>query len=300
MASTRNALQEVTDNVNESMGLRRVEQPLKLGPVSATKDKGRLPLRTFGTLEIERVIPDPNQPRQEFDDDDIQRFAESIRRHGQLHPIRVRWDELHDKWIIVSGERRWRATKTAGLSQIDCFFVDGELSEAEVREQQLVENLLRKDLNPLEEGRAYQSLMELCGWNGKQVAEAIHVTASRVSRALAMLDLPESVQKKVESGTLPKSVAYEISKLSNSAEQSKIASSAHHGLSHSKTVKLVRQRRGKKGQTRTGLKQVFISESGIKVTVTRNAKANYHEVEQALLDALEEVRLRLANNVSLY
>ena len=247
MASTRNALEEVSLNVGESMGLRRLERPTKLSPVPSAKDRGRMPLRTFGRVKVDRIIPDPDQPRTEFEENAIQRLAESIRTHGQLHPIRVRWNETSTKWIIISGERRWRAAKAASLPTIDCYFVEGEVTEPELREQQLVENLLRKDLKPMEEAKAYQSLMELNDWNGKQVAAALNVTTSRVSRSLALLDLPQSVQQQVEEGALPKSAAYEISKLADSAMQSHIAAKAvENGQPHEKTAKQVKQRRGRK------------------------------------------------------
>lgn len=302
MAGTRNALEQARLYVDESMGLRRIERSTNLSPVPAAKDAGRIPLRTFGKVEVDRIVRDPSQPRREFDDDDIQRLAASIRSHGQLHPIRVRWNDLLRKWIIVTGERRYRATCAAGLPAIDCFFIDGELSEAELREQQLVENLLRKDLTPIEEAKAFLSLMELNDWNGKQVAEALRVTTSRVSRALALLDLPESVQRQVESGILPKSSAYEISKLDSEQQRKDLACQAAKGnLTHAKTKNRVNQRRGKRRpKLSQGVRQVFHAENGLKVTVSSNAKANYHEVEQALIDALEEVRLRIDNNVTLF
>ncbi len=302
MASTRNALEEVGLNVDESMGLRRVDRTARLSPVSSAKDAGRMPLRTFGKVEIERIMPDPGQPRAAFDDEDIQRLAGSIRAHGQLHPIRIRWDELLGKWVIISGERRWRATRAAGLPTIDCFFVDGEVSEPELREQQLVENLLRTDLQPIEEARAYQALMDLNGWNGRQVAEALRVTTSRVSRALALLDLPESVRRQVETGTLPKSSAYEISKLADDRAQIELAGQAAAGeLSHAKAVNQINQRRGRKAsKSRQGLHQVFYAESGFTVTVSARTRTNYHEVEQALLDAVDEVRHRIKNGATLF
>ena len=302
MASTRNALNEASLNVDESLGRRRVDRATKLSPVSSSKDVGRMPLRTFGKVEISRVIPDPEQPRREFDGQEIQHLAESIRSHGQLHPIRVRWDGFLEKWIIVSGERRWRATRKASLPTIDCYFVEGELSEPELREQQLVENLLRKDLNPLEEANAFQSLMELNDWNGKQVAEALRVTTSRVSRALAMLDLPQKLQEQVASGTLAKSSAYEISKLDDTQTQLVMAGKAASGeLSHAKAVDQVKQRRGANGpKPRVGLHQVFVSDGDIKVTVTATSKRNYHELEQALSEALDDVRHRIRNNIKLF
>ena len=302
MASTRKVLEEVSLTVNESMGLRRSARTAQLSPVSSSKDVGRRPLRTFGSVEVDRVIPDPDQPRSEFDEADLERLSQSIRTHGQLHPIRVRWDESTGKWIIVTGECRWRATKKAGLPSIDCFFIDGKLTEGELRQQQLVENLLRSDLKPLEEAKAYQSLMELNGWNGKQVAEALRVTTSRVSRSLALLDLPAEIQQQVDAGTLPKSSAYEISKLDNSGQQTNIANRAASGeLSHSKTVSQIRQRRGKKSaKSRTGTNQTFFSERGLKVIVTAATKVNYHEVELALSEALDEVRHRIRNNITLF
>ncbi len=301
MASTRNALEEVSSNVDESMGVRRNSRSTRLSPVSSAKDVGRRPLRTFGLVEVDRIAADPEQPRTEFDEADIQRLAGSIRAHGQLHPIRVRWDEAIEKWIIVTGERRWRATIAAGLPAIDCYFVDGELTEGELREQQLVENLLRTDLKPLEEAKAYQSLMELNGWNGKQVAEALRVTTSRISRSLALLDLPQEIQQQVDAGTLPKTSAYEISKLDNSEQQAKLATQAASGeLTHAKAVNQIKQRRGRKSaRPRSGVHQVFLSERGLKVTVTASTKVNYHEVELALSEAIEEVQHRIRNNSKL-
>ncbi len=110
----------------------------------------------------------------------------------------------------------------------------------------MVENLLRKDIKPLEEAKAYQSLMQLNGWTGKQVAESINVTTSRISRALSLLDLPKAIQQQIEAGTLAKSSAYEISKLNNNQVQTQLATQAAGGkLSHAKAVKQIKQRRGK-------------------------------------------------------
>ena len=302
MANTRNALNAAIQNVDESMGQRRVDRAAKLSPVASAKDVGRMPLRTFGKADITKVIPDPEQPRREFDEQEIQRLAETIRSHGLLHPIRVRWDEFLEKWIIVSGERRWRATRKAGLSTIDCYFIDGEVSEPELREQQLIENLQRKDLNPLEEAKAYQSLMDLNSWNGKQVAEALCITPSRVSRALAMLDLPVEVQEQVAAGTIAKTSAYEISKLDDPHKQATIADKAASGeLPHAKAVDHINQHRRKKTtKPRAGLNLAFDSDTGVRVTVTAKSKSNYHEVEQALADALDEVQHRIRNNISLF
>ena len=301
MASTRNVLEEVSSNVDESMGRRRVDRSLALSPISSAKDVGRVPLRSFGKVKIDRVVPDPKQPRSEFDPAEIAQLAKSIRSKGQFHPIHVIWNEPINKWVIVSGERRWRATKHAGLPTVNCYFVERELTEAELREQQLVENLLRTNLKPIEEARGYQSLMDLNDWTGKQVAQALHVTTSRVSRALALLDLPTEVQEQIEEGRLSKSSAYEISKLENSEQQTMLADRASSGeLSHAQTVNQIRKRAGKKSaKARGGVHQVFLSEGGLRVTVTAPTKVNYHEVELAISEALDEVRHRIRNNIKL-
>jgi ParB family transcriptional regulator, chromosome partitioning protein len=283
------------------MGLRQTDLRPRLSPVSRSKDVGRRPLRNIGTVDINLVIPDPEQPRTDFDEEAIARLAASIRDKGQLHPIRVRWDEALDRWIIISGERRYRATRAAGLPNIDCYFHEDGISPSEVLEQQLVENLLREDLKPLEEARAFSALMELNAWTGKQVAEALRLSPSRVSRALALLALPESLQQRIEAGELGKTAAYELTKLDNEESRERLADQvAEHGFTHEQAARAVRQRKGKKKRVQNALSQSFLSENGVKVTVSSAAKVTYHEIEQALDQALEEVRHRIRNNVQLF
>src|SRR5437660_12145886 len=102
------------------MGVREQDLRPRLSPVPSHRDAARRPLRNVGQLEVNMVIPDPDQPRAEFSEEALERLAQSIREKGQLSPIRVRWSEDLAKWTIISGERRWRATKRAGLTTIDC------------------------------------------------------------------------------------------------------------------------------------------------------------------------------------
>src|SRR5262245_39786717 len=175
MATVRSTIENIGGRIDESMGLRDEDRIVRLSPIPLSKDIGRRPLRNFGRVDIDQVVPDPVQPRVAISPDTIAQLAQSIRDKGQLSPIRVRWCDKLTKWVIVSGERRWRASKHAGLNAVDCFFHDDELTRSEVLEQQLIENLLREDLKPLEEARAFQSLMTLNGWTGKQVSEALRV-----------------------------------------------------------------------------------------------------------------------------
>ena len=297
----RNTLREIAGNLDESMGIREREDRAVLSPVVQPKDVGRRPIRSVGRVEIDRVVADPHQPRVTFSEEAISRLAASIRDKGQLLPIHVRWDATLEKWVIISGERRWRAAREAGISTIDCVFHEAPLSAPEILEQQLIENLLREDLAPLEEARAFASLMELRGWNGKQLASALRITESRVSRALALLRLSEDVQAKVESGEIAPTTAYEISKIADGKRQQALVEKATVGkLTHKQAAKASRKGRIPLPAGQRGTKQTFVNEAGWKIVVSANKRGNYYEIEQALQDALEEVRHRIANGIQLF
>lgn len=301
MASTRNLLERVGGNVAESIGARVVDQRPRLSPVPLDRDAGRRPLRTVGLIEIDKVIPDPKQPREEFTDEALERLAQSIREKGQLSPIRVRWSDEAGKWVIISGERRWRATRRAGLSTIDCHFHEGDLTQSEVLEQQLIENLLREDLRPVEEARAFSVLLDINGWNGKQLAEALRVPASKVSRALALLRLPEELQERVARGEIAARSAYELSRVDDDQARADLADQAAAGsMTHDALARAARSRKGRPAPKPKNTRVTLVSDGGWKVVVSACRKGTYDEVELALLDALEEVRTRIRNNVQLF
>jgi ParB family chromosome partitioning protein len=301
MATLRSTLAGVEGNLLESMGSRVTARQPALVPSPDAKDIGRRPLQGFGSVEIQQVIPDPNQPRTEFAPDSLQRMADSIRERGQLAPIRVRWSDEHSKWVIIAGERRWRAAHLAGLPTIECYFHTGELSSSELLEQQLIENLLREDLKPVEEARAFAALMRLNGWNGKQVAEHLRVPASQVSRALAILRLPEDIGRRVDAGEISARAAYELSKLDDPREQRRLAEQAAAGkLTHEQAARLVRGRRGKGRRISRHTTLSFFTEQGWKVVVTSPRKGTYQEIELALQEALAEVLHRIQNDVQIF
>lgn len=301
MASTRQTLDAMESHLQESMGVRQSQFRPTLAPTPGQKDVGRRPLRNVGKLAINQIVPDPSQPRVEFAGEAIDRLALSIREKGQLTPIRVRWSEDLAKWIIIAGERRWRAAQRAGKTEIDCCFHETELTPSEILEQQLIENCLREDLQPIEEAKAFASLMKLNGWTGKQVAEALRVHPSRVSRALALLKLPEPLQERVAAGEISARSAYEISRVSNPKTQAELARKAGEGsLTHQDAANVVRKQKGKPVPTPRTTKQTFFAEDGWKVVVTASRKGSYFEIEQALVTALEEVRLRINSGCQLF
>lgn len=298
MATSRQLIDSLANNLEESVGVRAIDLKPRLSPVAAQKDAGRRPVRAFGKIDIDKVIPDPDQPRTEFDEDAIERLSKSIAEKGQLSPIRVRWADDLQKWIIIAGERRWRATRKAGLPTIDCYFHEGDITKSEILEQQIIENCLREDLQPIEQAKAFASLMELNGWNGKQVAEALRVQPATVSRGLALLKLPSDLQDRVESGEIPSRAAYEISKLETDEARRRVADSViERGLTPDDTARVVRQRKGKPRQQDRSTRETIRTPEGWTVTVSCRKKGNYHEVELALEYALEDIRHRIKNGI---
>lgn len=224
--------------------------------------------RVKGALElpVDRIEPDPDQPRREFDPEGLQRLARSLKERGQIQPIRVRWAEGLNKWVIVAGERRWRAARIAGLSKLDAVETLARQSPGDVLIDQLVENCLREDLKPVEQARAFKTLMAAEGWSQQQLAETLRVSESQVTRAMALLELPGSVQDRVEAGALSVTVAYEVSKLTDPAEQVAVVDQVlTEGLTRSEVVEVVRHRRKR---PRTAPKKLEFSGPGGTVAVT--------------------------------
>jgi ParB family chromosome partitioning protein len=285
--------------MEESMGVRRHDADVVLAPVPSPRDIGRRPLRNVCRIEISQVIPDPEQPREVFSEESLDRLAQSIHERGQLAPIRVRWSIHANKWVILTGERRWRAIKRAGLPTVDCIIHEADLTPSQILDEQLIENLLREDLTPVEEARAFARVMELNGWTGKQLAESLRIAPSRISRALAILKLPEDIQTQVETGVIPARSAYQISRLPSDNKRRQLASRVAAGtVTNEQAAHSVpkRRRRPKK----QGVSLTFQTEEGWRITVTSTKKGNYEQLEQALCVVLDEVRLRIANNVRIF
>ena len=179
---------------------------------STSKHDGVTRAKNVCVIPLDRIARDPNQPREEFDPEALLRLADSLKERGQLQPIGVRWDEALGVYMIVFGERRWRAAGMAGLLTVNAMVMEGAISPDDLIVVQLVENAVREDLRPIEQARAYRKLMDAKGWSTRQVARELAVDQARVVRALALLDLPEVVQEQVEQGAITPTTAYEISK----------------------------------------------------------------------------------------
>ncbi len=150
-------------------------------------------------LKISELEPNREQPRREFDEKSMAELADSISQHGVLQPLLVR-PLFGGGYQIVAGERRWRAARMAGLSEVPAMV--REMSDSEVMELALIENLQREDLTPLEESRGYQTLMEKYEMTQEEVAKTVGKSRPAITNALRLLHLPEAIQQMVERGEL--------------------------------------------------------------------------------------------------
>ena len=158
------------------------------------------PPRPILALPVERVQPNPNQPRREFAPEALNQLAQSIAQKGIVQPLIVRAIGQEGQFEIVAGERRWRAAQIAGLHEVPV--VVREFNDVEVLEIAIIENIQREDLNPIEEAMAYRQLIERFGHTQEKLAEALSRSRSHVTNLLRLLTLPEPVQDMLRKGDL--------------------------------------------------------------------------------------------------
>ena len=153
----------------------------------------------YQMLPIYKVEPNPDQPRQDFDEEELQALADSIEIHGIIQPLTVR--ELPSGYYqIIAGERRWRAARIANLNEVPAVIMEAD--DRKVKELALIENLQRQDLNPVEEALGYQSLMQEYGLTQEDAAKRVGKSRPAVANALRLLNLPGEVMEMVRSGKL--------------------------------------------------------------------------------------------------
>ena len=170
----------------------------------------------YRLLPIYKVEPNPDQPRQDFDEEELQALSESISIHGVIQPLTVR--ELSSGYYqIIAGERRWRAARQAGLSEVPAVVIEADDKKA--MELALIENLQRQDLNPVEEALGYQSLMSDYGLTQEETASRVGKSRPAVANALRLLNLSSEVLEKVRSGELSAGHARAILSLKSEKQQ---------------------------------------------------------------------------------
>ena len=153
----------------------------------------------YKMLPLHRIEPNPDQPRKDFDEEELQELAESISVHGLIQPLTVR-ETGAGYYQIIAGERRWRASRLAGLSEVPAVIMEAD--DCKAMELALIENLQRSDLNCVEEALGYQALVENFGLTQEDASARVGKSRSAVANALRLLNLPEKVLEMLRSGSL--------------------------------------------------------------------------------------------------
>lgn len=183
----------------------------------------------YKLLPLHRVEPNPEQPRQDFDEEELSALAESIRNHGVLQPLTVR-ETQSGYYQIIAGERRWRAARMAELREVPAIVVEADNKKA--MELALIENLQRQDLNSVEEALGYQSLMNEFGLTQEETAERVGKSRPAIANALRLLSLDEKVLEMLRTGALTAGHARAILMLKSGKKQLEAAQKiANLGLS---------------------------------------------------------------------
>ncbi|MDE5605139.1 MAG: ParB/RepB/Spo0J family partition protein [Eubacterium sp.] len=166
------------------------------------------------TLPISEIIPNKEQPRKTFDEAALDELAESIKQHGVLQPLLVR-PLPNGGYQLVAGERRWRASRKAGLREVPV--VVKELTDTETMEIAIIENLQREDLNPIEEAEGLQALIDKCGFTQEEVAASVGKSRPAIANSLRLLRLPKEVREMTRDGKISAGHARALISLDNEA-----------------------------------------------------------------------------------
>ena len=256
----------------------------------------------YQLLPIHKVEPNPDQPRQDFDEEELEALSESISTHGVVQPLTVR--ELSSGYYqIIAGERRWRAARMAGLTEIPAVIIEAD--DRKVMELALIENLQRQDLNPVEEALGYRSLMEDYGLTQEDAAKRVGKSRPAVANALRLLSLNSDVLDMVRSGQLTAGHARAVLVIKSEKTQLETAKKiANLGLSVRQAemiCKNVANAAAKKPQPEISLKVDYVAECekalskqlGRGVKIVNGKRKGRFELEfygqedlQVLLDAL--------------
>lgn len=230
------------------------------------------------TIKISQIEPNRNQPRRSFDENALEELSQSIKEHGVLQPILVR-PQIYGGYQIVAGERRYRASRMAGLTEIPAIIK--ELSDSETMQIALIENLQRSDLSDLEEAKGYQTLMDEYGFSQEDVARTVGKSRSAVANTLRLLGLPDDVKELLDQGKLSAGHARALLAVDQDKQIKEAADKIiKEGLSVRQTEKLVKNMGSAKPKKQAVQKlspyaevELALTDAlGTKVTVTENKK----------------------------
>ena len=253
------------------------------------------------TVALDRISPNPRQPRVEFEEGPLEELAASIRVQGVIQPLLVRRLSTGD-FELVAGERRLRAAERAGLSHVPVYV--RELSDGESLELALVENLQRDDLSPLEEATAYQRLMNEFGLTQEEVAERVGKSRPTIANALRLLKLPEAIKRDLSRGKLTAGHARVLLSLEDEDSQMRAAKQIQarqlsvRDAEHLASAKKAATRPAPRDPNRSALERDLSSALGTRVRITPKGRGGRIEIEFYSPEELQGLVDRIGNRGS--
>lgn len=261
--------------------------------IPTTDEQTPVSAGTYRLLPLDQIEPNPMQPRHEFDIEKLNELAESIRQNGMMQPLVVKRTE--SAYMLIAGERRFRAARIAGLSDVPAVVTDAD-DDIKMLELALVENIQREDLNPLELASAYRRLIEQCGLTQQELSERVAKSRAAVANTMRLLTLPAAIQDMVRQGVLTEGHARAL--LSLASEDEMIATATRivsGGLSVRETEQVATRAKKRRlipkrklpalSEIETYLKQVL----GTSVKITPGLKRGKIEIEFYGDDDLERL-----------
>ncbi len=259
----------------------------------------------FFECDISRIFPNKHQPRSYFNENDLEDLANSIREKGVIQPLIVTLNTKEDRYELIAGERRLRASKIAGLSHVPVVVINVD-DENSLLELALIENIQRTDLNPIEEAEAYRKLIEKFGYTQEETAQRVGKQRSTVTNILRLLKLPDLIQKDISLGLITEGHARVLIRLL--AEPAKIQEArdqiVKNGLSVRETEKFIKKISINKkvvkniaNQSESEISQSYLNSLATQLTNHLSSKVVLHqngsrgkiEIEYYSLDDLERV-----------
>lgn len=243
-------------------------------------------------LDIERIVPQENQPRKIFAEGPLQELADSIREHGVLQPVLVR--TVQGKYEIVAGERRWRAAEIAGLQSIPAIIK--EMPDLQAAEISLVENLQREDLSPIEEAKAYKYLIEQYDYTQELIAARVGKSRAYVANTLRLLNLSAEIIQMIEEKKISAGHARTLLAIRNSREQmAAVNEIIRDGLSVRQVEQKVKAKKNKSGAKQLKNPEIIDIEErlqryfGTRTEINRQRKGGKIEIEYYNEEDLERI-----------
>lgn len=256
------------------------------------------------TLRLTEIEPNKNQPRKNFDKEALEQLATSIRENGVLQPLLVR-PLATGNYQIIAGERRWRASKIAGLTEVPVVIRD-DLTEEQVMQIALIENLQRENLNPIEEAMGYKELIDNYKMTQDELAKTLGKARSSIANSLGLLTLPKSVKDLLSSGELSAGHCKALKSIKDPALMTEIAFRAADGELSVRSIEAIAKREAKKNDERSEIKprlayftevELSLAELlGTKVRISEGKKTNTLQISFDDKEQLEGIMKALMKN----